>query len=205
MRDGVVGYARDEFLALTRWKTQRTKSRCESNTEAAVRQMTALGLSTTDERLRIESLVALHGVERRTASVLLHFAHRDPYPIIDFRALWSLGVDEEPKYYSFALWDAYVAACRSLAKRAGVSMRVFDRALWQYSKEKQPPRGAGVPGRAKSPMSLRNDDSQPNKSATMRGLFEAGQTVAQVAKALGVNYSFAHGVHTRWRKSKVDR
>jgi hypothetical protein len=35
----------------------------------------------------------------------------------------------------------------------------------------------------------------------MRGLFEDGWTVAQVAKALKVNYAFAYGVHKRWKES----
>ena len=88
-------------------------------------------------RLRIGVLTLLDGVQMPTASVLLHLAHRDPYPIIDYRALWSLGVDAPPTPYSFAFWEAYTRACRSLARAANVSMRTLDRALWQYSKERQ--------------------------------------------------------------------
>jgi len=36
----------------------------------------------------------------------------------------------------------------------------------------------------------------------MRGLFEDGWTVAQVAKALKVNSAFAYSVHRRWQESK---
>jgi hypothetical protein len=63
---------------------------------------------------------------------------RDDYPILDFRALWSLSKEVEPHEYDFPLWDEYVQTCRSLATQAGVSVRTFDKALWQYSKEKQP-------------------------------------------------------------------
>ena len=52
------------------------------------------------ERVRVEVLQVLHGVKFPTASALLHLWHRDPYPIIDFRALWTLGL-EPPKQYSF--------------------------------------------------------------------------------------------------------
>jgi hypothetical protein len=76
-----------------------------------------------------------------TASVLLHFAHRDRFPILDFRALWSLGIDEPPTAYTFEFWSAYTRECRSLAEAAEVSMRTLDRALWQYSKEQQVPLG----------------------------------------------------------------
>ena len=70
------------------------------------------------------------------ASVILHFRFDNTYPILDFRALWSLGIEERNKY-DFELWWAYVLCCRKLARRAGVSMRTLDRALWQYSKENQ--------------------------------------------------------------------
>jgi len=130
-------YTKQEFLAVTKWKTERSKSRCAANTAAAVRDATELALATTDERLRIGVVTLLQGVEMPTASVLLHLAQRDPYPILDYRALWSLGVEEPPVYYSFDFWWAYVEACRSLAKQTGVEMRTLDRALWQYSKEHQ--------------------------------------------------------------------
>jgi hypothetical protein len=82
-------------------------------------------------------LTQLQGVLIPVASVLLHLAHRDPYPILDVRALWSLGVDEQPSYYSFELWWAYTETCRALASQAGVDMRTLDRALWQYSRDRQ--------------------------------------------------------------------
>ena len=96
-----------------------------------------MALTTSDERLRIGVLTLLQGVEMPTASVLLHLGHRDPYPILDVRAIWSLGVDKQPSYYSFESWWAYTEKCRALADEAGVSMRVLDRALWQFSSEMQ--------------------------------------------------------------------
>jgi hypothetical protein len=41
--------------------------------------------------------------------VILNFGHADPYPILDFRALESLGV-ARPAAYSLAFWLAYVEA-----------------------------------------------------------------------------------------------
>jgi len=138
-------YTRDEFLTVARWKSPRSRTRCEENDEAAVKAATQLALSTPDERQRIEALIQLHGVAYPTASVLLHLAHRDPYPIIDFRALWSLRVESRPGNYSFAFWWAYAQACRTLAMEAGVRMRTFDRALWQFSKERQAAASTGSP------------------------------------------------------------
>jgi hypothetical protein len=86
--------------------------------------------------LRIEVLTLLAGVSWPTASVILHFFHREQYPILDVRALWSLQCDP-PGEYDIPFWESYTSSCRSLAQKAGVSMRTLDRALWQYSKENQ--------------------------------------------------------------------
>jgi hypothetical protein len=134
-------YTRAEFLSVTLWKTDRSKSRCARNSGSAVKEATALALCASDERLRVGVLTLLEGVGMPTASVLLHLAHRDRYPIIDYRALWSLNVDPPPAYYSFETWWAYTTTCRVLADEAGVRMRVFDRALWAYSDARQPPAG----------------------------------------------------------------
>ena len=71
-----------------------------------------------------------------TASVILHLFHRDPYPILDYRALWSVSL-EVPGQYTFSFWWSYVEFCRSLAASAELDMRTLDRALWQFSKENQ--------------------------------------------------------------------
>lgn len=130
-------FAKRDFLVLTRWKSPRAQPRCEANSEPIVEEATRIALGARDERLRIGVLQLLDGVSWPTASVLLHFGSRDPYPILDFRALWSMGV-ETPPLYTFSYWWEYVQECRRLAEEAGVSMRTLDRALWQYSKERQP-------------------------------------------------------------------
>jgi hypothetical protein len=133
------GYlSRQDFLDICRWKTRRTQKRCKSNSDEFIRAVTSTAFSATDERLRIEVLTLLCGVEWPTASVILHFCGKDRYPIFDFRALWSLRTDV-PKQYDFDLWWAYTNFCRRLADQAGVTMRMLDRALWQYSKKHQPP------------------------------------------------------------------
>jgi hypothetical protein len=127
---------RDEFLAVCHWKSPRSQPRCRSNSSDFIKDVTQCALSTSSEQLRIEVLTLLAGVSWPTASVILHFFHREQYPLLDVRALWSLRCDA-PKQYDFALWKNYVKFCRSLAQKADVSMRTLDRALWQYSKENQ--------------------------------------------------------------------
>jgi hypothetical protein len=128
-------YLLDEFVAVCRWKTPRTAPRVAMNTAAAVEDATRTALSeTSNERQRIEALRSLHGVEWPTASVLLHLAYPERYPILDKRAVQALGV-RPPATYSFRFWKAYVDACRDLAGQAGVDGRTLDQALWQWSKE----------------------------------------------------------------------
>ena len=95
--------------------------------------MTHVALSTPTEALRIVAPQALDYVAWPIASVILHFGHADPYPILDFRALESLGV-ARPAAYSLPFWLAYVEAIRRIASEEGVSMRTLDQALWAWSK-----------------------------------------------------------------------
>lgn len=125
-----------DFLTLCRWKTPRTQSRCNENSPDFIRSVSEVALSTNNEQLGIEVWRLLRGVDWPTASTMLHWLHRDEYPILDFRALWSLGYLTPPPY-EFHFWWDYVYFCRTLAQRNTVSVRTLDRALWQYSYERQ--------------------------------------------------------------------
>lgn len=127
---------RREFLTLCEWKTPRSKPKCAKNSDVRVREATGLALGTHDERSKIGILRLLDGVEWPTASVILHFCDHLQYPILDYRALWSLGFPKPPTY-SYEFWRDYTAYTRELARSSGYSMRDVDRALWQYSKQNQ--------------------------------------------------------------------
>jgi hypothetical protein len=127
---------RNEFLALCRWKTPRSQPICRRNSESLVRETTRVALAAGNEELKIGVLRLLAGVEWPTASVILHLCDRAPYPILDFRALWSLGYPQPPPY-TFDFWRKYTLFVQGLARRSGRNMREVDRALWQYSKERQ--------------------------------------------------------------------
>ena len=72
-----------------------------------MQEVTRTAPSTSDERFRIEVLMLLRGVDWPTASVILHFAHGERYPILDFRALWSLGFENTPRY-EIDFWMAWL-------------------------------------------------------------------------------------------------
>jgi len=131
---------KNEFLALCRWKTPRSQRFCRRNSESLIRETTRVALATNNEELKIGVLRMLAGVEWPTASVILHLCDRARYPILDFRALWTLGF-RRPPAYTFDFWRKYTRFIRDLARRNACSMRQVDRALWQYSKDNQP-RGA---------------------------------------------------------------
>jgi hypothetical protein len=138
MRSRNAGYyTRDDFWAVCEWKTRgRPRRHYQRNSEEDIRRATTVALSSADEETRIRSLTDLHGVLWPTASVFLHLAHKEPYPILDVRALWSLQVKRS--HYAFSFWWDYVQACRALAAECGVSMHDLDRALWEYSRHNQP-------------------------------------------------------------------
>lgn len=127
------------FITICRWKSPRIIPRCEENSEEFVRAVTKAALCSPCEEFRIKAPTLLRGVGWRVSSVLLHLGHQELYPIIDFRTLWSLGwdLDAERDDYDFEFWWSYVQFCRNAATKHDVSMRVLDRALWQYSKENQ--------------------------------------------------------------------
>lgn len=128
-------FTRDEFIEVCGWKTARSKSRVANNSEQDVIEATRLALSTTNEALRIWIPMALSGVQWATSSVLLHFGHRDRYPILDYRALEALGVSGQVAY-TIRFWNGYVSACRAIAEETGLGMRTIDRAMWQWSRER---------------------------------------------------------------------
>ncbi len=83
----------------------------------------------------MDALLQLEGVGVPTAPALLQFAFPTEYPILDVRALESLG-ERGSSVYSTSYWLEYLTFCRDLAKDASVSIRTLDKALWQHSKER---------------------------------------------------------------------
>jgi hypothetical protein len=130
-------FRRDEFLAAYRWKTHRTLRHAQKYSDQEIADVTGVAFRQSDEKLRVCLLRALDGVDWPVASTLLHVGVSADYPIIDFRALWSLG-SGMPSSIGFGFWWAYVTCCRRLAAMAGVSVRDLDKALWAYSAANQP-------------------------------------------------------------------
>jgi hypothetical protein len=129
-------YTRGELLLLCAWKSPRSRPLVARNSPRRIARATGTALAAADdETTRIAALLTLNGVGVPSASVLLHFAEPAAYPILDVRALESLGVKGR-SVYPVSFWLAYLGACRELAAAHGVTLRTLDKALWQHSKER---------------------------------------------------------------------
>ncbi len=127
---------RDQLHEVALWKSRRRAALVKENEESFVQEITRFAFSAKHEQSRIGTLVLLSGIQYPTASVLLHFCVSDTYPILDFRAIWSLGLPK-PAAYSPSYWIEYTNICRKIAAEHGLTVRQLDMALWQYSREHQ--------------------------------------------------------------------
>jgi len=125
---------KDQLKRIAYWKSPRAWKNIERNTNNFIEEISHISLSARDERTKIEVLTLLDGVMWPTASVIMHLYHNKSYPILDFRALWSLG-QNVPSQYNYSFWCEYKEYCCKIANTNNISMRTLDRALWQYSKE----------------------------------------------------------------------
>ena len=98
---------KDQLKRVAHWKAPRSAGNVERNDELYVKEITSWSFSASQQRSKIEILTLLDGVLWPSASVILHLFHKEPYPILDFRALWSVGLDV-PNQYSFLFWWEYV-------------------------------------------------------------------------------------------------
>lgn len=128
-------YNRKDAVTVCEWKSKRTVGKLEANADSLIESETRRAMASADEAERMGALLELSGVGIPVASALLHFAYPDDYPILDVRALQSLGYSASRTTYSIPFWLRYLSACRDIASRNGVSMRTLDKALWQFSKE----------------------------------------------------------------------
>jgi hypothetical protein len=127
---------REHLFRIFKWKTNgRGKSRLLRNSDEEIGDALNLAMSAKTERAAVAVLVGLHGVDVPVASAILTAIDPVRYTVIDFRALEALGNDTTNRSVNFYL--AYLKVCRQLAEAHQVSLRDLDRALWQWSYEKQ--------------------------------------------------------------------
>ncbi|MDE0095061.1 MAG: hypothetical protein OXS40_01580 [Gammaproteobacteria bacterium] len=126
----------DDLIEVARWKWRgkRTENLCRKNTGDEVRKISETCFKEKSDCGRIRKLLELRGVGWPMASVILHFAFDDEYPILDIRAMRSVG-GPKSKHYTCKVWEEYVQLCRDTAKMHGISIRQLDKALWAFDRE----------------------------------------------------------------------
>ena len=113
----------------------QNKDNIKNNSAKHVKRRSAASLLAKTDEERMGHIRALEGVGLAVTSAFLHFAFpRDNYPIIDFRAVRSLG--KTTKEYGDSHWPVFLKECRCLTKRYQVDMRTLDPALWQFDLER---------------------------------------------------------------------
>jgi len=133
---------KERFLKIWDWKSPYKylfKKIEEKNEDERIKRITKIAFSPkTDEKDRITLLLGqykgLYGVGYPVASAILHFAFPDKYPILDTRALESLGI-VKPKSYNFYFWQRYCDEIREISQKVSEDIRTIDKAIWMYSKE----------------------------------------------------------------------
>ncbi|MDE0014264.1 MAG: hypothetical protein OXU36_24185 [Candidatus Poribacteria bacterium] len=105
----------------------------ERNSDSAIETITRSVL--TDDSLHcLYDLEPLSGVSEVLGSAILHWFHKDPYPICSRPALSAVQIDEQSPL-SFHRWRTYVKFCRDIAQRNNVEMRILDRSFMSFSQE----------------------------------------------------------------------
>ncbi len=126
------GYlTKPDLTILGDWKSPRIRPKLAQNSDEFIQEVTSQALSTHFVRLAIHIPLVLIGVGMPVASTILHWFHPDPFPILDVRALWTLGLQDDVQ--SLDLWEKYVGLTRQFAQDWHTDMRTLDRALWQFS------------------------------------------------------------------------
>ena len=120
---------------IVNWKSPRRMDRFRLNSakqvEAAIREAIE-ATEAGDVRRAVKALTRLAGVGVKMASAILTAMFPTLYTVSDFRASAALGQKDSS---SLRHYVAYLAACREMAALYGVSLRDFDRANWQWSKD----------------------------------------------------------------------
>ena len=125
--------SRQDADIIYKWKSPRRMDLFSMNKDGDVLQALREAIAAKSPREAIESLTRLQGVGVKMASAILTGMFPKDYTVCDFRAAEALGVKDSN---DVDFYTSYLEFCRRTAKEHGVSLRDFDRANWQWSKNK---------------------------------------------------------------------
>ncbi|MGH7244744.1 MAG: hypothetical protein ACREJD_15125 [Phycisphaerales bacterium] len=131
--------ALNEFLAIATWKLASSGSTAfEQATEREVVEHSRAAFAAhQDDLTALHHLDQIRGIGFRAATAIMHITFPEHYPMLDQRAMRSLGLSQTQVDSLIAddanlrtYWPEYAQACRTLAKTLDVTLRQLDRALW---------------------------------------------------------------------------
>jgi hypothetical protein len=128
-------YTKEGLCEVVNWKSARSKPLVTSSS-TEIEEATSTAFASTDEAARMEALTALPGVEVPIASALLLFACGDDYPILDVKALASLG-HKGRSLYPTSFWLRYLECVRKLAAQNSMTAREVEKALWEWETQRR--------------------------------------------------------------------
>lgn len=133
-----------DLLEVMRWKSRLGLHHFKFNTDEEVFEALDIAMDTEHERTAIAVLCGLEGFGVPMASAVLTAlqGHSDDerFTIIDWRALEALGCKNET--ITLPLYLDYLDFIFEIKERTGYSLRMIDRALWQWSFERGEPKAA---------------------------------------------------------------
>lgn len=142
------GYSKENLRVIYRWKMQswsylgQEDRYFNKNTDDDVADIlsTVVGevKGSDDCRRALRELQSLKGVGLPVASAILTAIFPGRFTVIDVMALRALGVINPPKVMNDSFYVRYLTYCRAKAKCLGISLRDFDRALWQWGHDNPP-------------------------------------------------------------------
>lgn len=127
---------KDEFMMICLWKSRRPKRLYLQNSEDQIRDNSKACFQESDEKIKIEHLIQLKGVEVPTASALLSVVDPDNYPIIDIRCVSAL---KQLRYITWEIitpnsWVKYLEIIRAIANDFSKTPREVEMGLFAYNR-----------------------------------------------------------------------
>jgi hypothetical protein len=130
-------YSWENIKTIFKWKTKgRGISRLKNNECEEIADALRLAAQAETERSAMAVLCGLNGVGVPVASAILTTMFPTRFTVIDFRALQSLGCENDDDG-TINFYLVYLNACKDWAEQYKCTLRDLDRALWQYSKDNE--------------------------------------------------------------------
>ena len=127
----------EDFLAIVIWKRNASKTQVIRGIRSSgktVQSLTEEIYRTGDREGKMKILLDIKGLGLAIASAILTVLYPEEFTVIDYRVINSLKALSIPiagnPTNSIEDYFSYLDSCKKEAKKHGLSLRDFDRALW---------------------------------------------------------------------------